>query len=74
MHVGLFDLDEVQAHHRIELDHPRLRALPHHLLVHLRFGRHIDQHIAEKLCLAGQPAPRLQPALLVIAALHRREA
>ena len=54
--VGLFDLDVVQADHRIELDRAHLGALPDHLLVHLTVGRHVDDDVPEQHRLAGQPA------------------
>ena len=56
LHVGLRDLDVVQAHDRVELDLADLGALPDDLLVDLAVGRHVDDHVAQQLRLAGQPA------------------
>ena len=58
VHVGLLDLDIVQADDRIELDRAHLGALAHDLLVHLAVGRHVDDDVAQELRLAGQPAAR----------------
>ena len=54
-HVGLCDLDIMQAHHRVDLHRPGLGALAHHLPVKLRFRRHVDEEIAAKARLAAQP-------------------
>ena len=56
----------------IELDRARLCALPDDLLVHLAVGRHVDDHVAEQLGLAGQPPPGATFAAL-IALFDRRE-
>ena len=46
VHVRLLDLDIVQPGRGIELDRAHLGALPHHLLVHLAVGRHVDDDVA----------------------------
>ena len=51
LHVGLVDLDIVQADHRIELDRPDLGTLAHDLLVDLALGRDVDHDVA----LAASP-------------------
>ena len=60
VHVGLLDLDIVEPGQRIELDRAHLGALADHLLVDLAVGRHVDDDVALKLRLTGQPPARLQ--------------
>ena len=69
MHVGLAHLDIVEPHHRIDFNRMRLGALAHDLAVHLRFGGHVDDEIAEDLRLAAEPPSRAQGAALVDIAL-----
>ena len=73
VHVGLLHFEIVEAGDRIDLDGARLGALAHHLLVHLAFGRHVDDDIAQELRLAGQPAAGDQAALVVVALLDGGE-
>ena len=48
VHVGLGDLDIVQAHDRIERDRAHLGALAHDLPVHLALGRNVDHDVAQE--------------------------
>jgi hypothetical protein len=77
VHVGLFDLDVVQAHDRIELDRAHLGAFPDDLLVHLAVGRHVDDHVAQQPRLAGQAAPGLHHlvagAVVLLGRARRRD-
>ena len=65
VHVGLGDLDIMQAHDRIDLDRMRLRALAHDLAMHLAFRRarrRRDRRRSAPGSRAGGPAgsaPRL---------------
>ena len=72
MHVGLGDLDIMQANDRIDVDRMRLRALADDLAMHLALGRHIDDEIAQDARLAAEPAARRQRAALVDPALLYR--
>jgi hypothetical protein len=45
VHVRLFDHDVVQLGDGIELDVAHFGALADHLLVHLAFGRHVDDAV-----------------------------
>ena len=72
VHVGLGDLDIMQANDRIDVDRMRLRALADDLAMHLALGRHVDDEIAQDARLAAESAARRQRAALVdIALLHR---
>ncbi len=73
VHVGLLDLDVVKPRGRIHFDVAHLGGLAHHLLVHLGFGRHVDDDVGEQLRLAGKPAARGQPAQFVVALLDLGE-
>ena len=46
VHIGLAHLDKAQAHNRVHLDLPVICRLAHKLIVHLTFGRNIDDHVA----------------------------
>ena len=73
VHVGLDHLDIVQAHDRIELDGPHLRALAHHLLVDLAVGRHVDDEVALQQRRAAEAAPVLEAAPIGVALLDGAE-
>ena len=70
VHVRLADLDVIEAHHGVDLDRMRLRALAHDLPMNLAFGRHVDDEIAANPGLAAEPsAGGERPALRGVAAL-----
>ena len=76
LHVGLFDLDIVQADHRIELDRPDLGTLPDDLLVNLALGRDVDHDVALQPRLAAEPALRPEsppPAIALLDLAERRD-
>ena len=72
VHVGLGDLDIMQANDRIDVDRMRLRALADDLAMHLALGRHINDEIAQDARLAAESAARRQRAALVDPALLHR--
>ena len=65
LHVGLAHLDQIEAHHRIDVDRMGLGALAHDLAMDLRFGGNVDDEIAADLRLAAEAAAWLQGAALV---------
>src|SRR6185312_13238218 len=70
VHVGLGDLDVMEAHDRIDFDRMALGALAHDLPMDLALGRHVDDQIAANFCLAAEPpAGRKGAALFGVAAL-----
>ena len=72
VHVGLGDLDVVEADDRIDLDRMAFGALADDLPMDLAFGRHVDDEIAANPGLAAEPpARRKRPALRGVAALDR---
>ena len=74
MHVGLGNLDEAQAHDRVDANRMHFGALAHHLPVDLAVGRDVDDGIAVDLRRAAEPAARGEPRpLLVVAPLDRPE-
>ena len=72
VHVGLGDLDIMQANDRIDVYRMRLRALADDLAMHLALGRHINDEIAQDARLAAESAARRQRAALVDPALLHR--
>ncbi len=60
VHVGLGDLDIVEAEHGIELDVADLGALADDLLVDLALGRDVDQRVGLERGLAGEAAAGCQ--------------
>ena len=69
VHVGLGDLDVVEAEHGIELDVADLGALADDLLVDLALGRDVDQRVGLEGGLAGEAAAGCQALALVEAGL-----
>ncbi len=57
VHVGLGDLDIVQANRGIELDRHGFGGLAHDLAMRLALGRHVDHHVAQDPGGAGKPPP-----------------
>ncbi len=66
VHVGLFHLDVEQPRGGIHFNVAHFGGLAHHLLVHLGFRWHVDHHIGEQLCLAGETAARGEAPQLVV--------
>jgi len=56
VHVGLGDLDVMQAHGGIELDCDRLDRLAHDLAMDLALRRHVDDDVAHQPRRAGEAA------------------
>ncbi len=69
VHVGLGDLDVVEAGGGVHGDLPGLGALAHDLLVDLGFGRHVDDGVALELRLAAEAAAGGEAADAVVALL-----
>ena len=69
VHVGLGDLDIVQAHHRVELDRAHLGALADDLPVHLALGRHVDHDVAQQLAWQPSRRPAAMPLRRAVARL-----
>ena len=65
VHVGLGDLDIMQAHDRIDVDRMGLGALAHDLAMHLAVGRHVDDEVAGDPGLATEPSSGRKRAALV---------
>ena len=55
-HVGLADLDVVQADDRVDLDRVRVGLLPDDLPVQLALRRHVHHEVADHLRVAAQPS------------------
>ena len=71
MHVRLGDLHEMQAHQRIHVDRVRLCPLPHHLPMHLRLRRDVDDEIAFDLRLTSETASVRQASQPAVSLLDR---
>ena len=72
-HVGLADLDVVQAHDRVDLDRVGVGLLPHDLPVQLALRRHVHDQVADHLRVAPEPPLRRQPRPVAIRLLRDRE-
>ena len=59
--VRLLDLDEIEAHDRVDLDRVRVGLLAHDLAVDLALGRHVDDDVAGHGGGAAEPAPGVRP-------------
>ncbi len=73
VHVGLGDLDIIEADRRIELDRHRLDRLAHDLAMDLARLRHVDDDVAEDRRRAGEAPPLVQPLALAVASLDLGE-
>ncbi len=67
VHVGLFDLDILQADRRGQDNIAGLGAFANDLAVDLAFGRHINDDVPLNRGLTSQAAALGQPAFVVIA-------
>lgn len=66
VHVGLLDLDIMQADNRIDFDGSVVGFLANDLAVQLAFGRDINHNVIEKLRLARQPPSGAEATFLPV--------
>ena len=66
LQVRFGDIHDMQTKHRVQFDGACLGPLAHDLTMHLTFGRHVDDEIAQYPGMAGQPAAQLQALALGI--------
>ena len=71
--VGLLDLDQVEANHRIDLDRVRVGLLAHDLAVNLALRRDVDHDVGDDLSCAPEAATGDQRPLARVAILDTRD-
>src|SRR6185369_16402499 len=73
MHIGLGDLDVMEADGGVELDRDRLDRLAHDLAMDLAVSRHVDDDVAEDVRRAGEASSLRQRLAFAVAPLDLRE-